>query len=122
MIIRLTTKGGDTFYIHENGGVTKQRARALNVFTKTVERRIAEFKTGEWYTNHGKGCKFDTEASPAGALGRPRKVKARKRVGRPAGKRGPGRPKGSKNKPKVAVEVAAAPAQATTETVAAASA
>lgn len=102
MIIVVTTKAGDLFYLGANG-VTKQKGRALNIFSKTLDKRIEAFKASEWYLEHGKGCTISHEKSPAGALGRPRKEKAAKR-GRPTAKRGPGRPKGSKNKPKVAVE------------------
>jgi hypothetical protein len=121
MIIVLTTRGGDRLYLSANG-VTKQKARALNVFSKTFDKRVEALKQSEWYLNNGKGCKITAEASPAGALGRPHKAGKRGRPaakrgpGRPKGsknkangKRGPGRPKGSKNKPKVA-EVEAAPA------------
>jgi hypothetical protein len=93
MIIVLTTRGGDRMYLGANG-VTKQIGRAINVFSKTVEKRVQALKESEWYLLNGKGCKITSEPSPEGALGRPHKAKR----GRPAAKRGPGRPKGSKNK------------------------
>jgi hypothetical protein len=124
MIIVLTTRTGERLYLGANG-ITKQQGRALNVFSKTADKRIETLKQSEWYLLNGKGCKISTEASPVGALGRPRKVAkrgpgrpaAKRGPGRPKGsknKRGPGRPKGSKNKPKVVeAEAAAAPVEAT---------
>jgi hypothetical protein len=107
-IICITTRNGARFYLGANGP-TKQRARALNCFSKTVERKVEAFKASEWYIQNGKGSKITTEDSLPGSLGRPRKEHQRRQA--KAEKRGRGRPKGSKNKPK-AEPVAAPEAEA----------
>lgn len=71
-IISITTKDGSKFYVGANG-ITKQKGRAVNVYSKTYDARCEQVKQSEWYQQNGKGATFALEDSLPGALGRPRK-------------------------------------------------
>lgn len=80
-IISITTKDGSKFYVGANG-VTKQKGRAINVYSKTYETRCEQVKQSEWGQQNAKGATFALEDSLPGALGRPKKEVEVKR-GRP---------------------------------------